>query len=72
MSLHTFPTPLFEASWLTGEGLSRDNGRDLIRLLDALVRLSSLREAARACDVSYRYAWGLIGEGARALVNVQL
>lgn len=67
MSIHTFSGPVFEAGWLAGEGLPRDHGRDLLRLLEALARSSSLRDAARACGLSYRYAWGLIGEGGRAL-----
>ncbi len=67
MSVHTFPGPAFDPGWLAGAGLPRDHGRDLIRLLAALARSSSLRDAARACGLSYRYAWGLIGEGARAL-----
>jgi molybdate transport repressor ModE-like protein len=57
----------FEASWLAGEGLPREHGRDLVRLLDALQRSPSLRDAARACGLSYRHAWGLFGEGALAL-----
>jgi len=67
MSVHTSPGPLFDPGWLAGEGLPREHGRDLVRLLTALARSSSLRDAARACGLSYRYAWGLIGEGARAL-----
>ena len=67
MNVHTIPVPAFDAGWLAGEGLPRDHGRDLIRLLDALGRSNSLRDAARTCGMSYRYAWGLIGEGARAL-----
>jgi molybdate transport repressor ModE-like protein len=67
MSLHTFSDPAFDAAWLAGEGLPREHGRDLLRLLAALARSSSLRDAARACGLSYRYAWGVIGEGARAL-----
>ena len=67
MDLHTFPGPAFDAGWLAGDGLPRRHGRDLIRLLEALARSSSLRDAARARGLSYRYAWGLIGEGARAL-----
>jgi molybdate transport repressor ModE-like protein len=58
MSVHT----AFDASWLAGEGLPREHGRDLLRLLAALERSSSLRDAARACGLSYRYAWGVIGE----------
>jgi len=66
MGVHTLP-PAFEADWLTGEGLPREHGRDLLRLLAALARSSSLRDAARSCGLSYRYAWGVIGEGGRAL-----
>src|SRR6185436_16183 len=46
--------------------LPREHGRDLLRLLGALVRSNSLRDATRACGLSYRYAWGVIGEGGRA------
>lgn len=67
MNMHTLPAPVFDAGWLAGEGLPRDHGRDLVRLLGALLRSSSLRDAARACGLSYRYSWGLIGEGTRAL-----
>jgi len=63
MSVHT----AFDSAWLVGEGLPREHGRDLLRLLAALQRSSSLRDAARACGLSYRYAWGVIGEGGRAL-----
>jgi molybdate transport repressor ModE-like protein len=57
----------FHAGWLAGAGLPRPHGQDLIALLQALSRSGSLRDAARACDYSYRYAWGLLGEGALAL-----
>jgi molybdate transport repressor ModE-like protein len=59
MSVHT----AFDNTWLAGDGLPREHGRDLLRLLAALERSSSLRDAARACGLSYRYAWGVIGEG---------
>ena len=58
--------PNFDPGWLAAETLPREHGRDLVRLLAALARSSSLRDAARACGLSYRYAWGLIGEGGRA------
>ena len=67
MSVHTSSKAEFDAGWLAGEGLSREHGRDLLRLLGALARSSSLSDAARTCGLSYRYAWGVIGEGARAL-----
>jgi putative molybdopterin biosynthesis protein len=59
--------PDFDVGWLSADGLAREQGRALVRLLEALTRSSSLREAARSCGVSYRYAWGLIGAGARVL-----
>jgi molybdate transport repressor ModE-like protein len=62
MTVHTS----FETSWLASSALPRDHARDLLRLLAALERSNSLRDAARACGLSYRHAWGLIGEGARA------
>src|SRR5690349_11073385 len=67
MAVHTFEAPAFDAAWLAGVPLPRQHGRDLLRLLAALARSSSLREAARACGVSYRYAWGVLGEGAQLL-----
>ena len=67
MAVHTIPEPSFDATWLAADGFPREHGRDLVRLLAALSRASSLRDAARACGVSYRYAWGVLGEGARLL-----
>lgn len=57
----------FDASWLTGDGLPRAHGIVLTRLLDALSRAASLGDAARAIGISYRFAWGLLGEGAQIL-----
>jgi len=53
--------------WLAAEGLPPRHGRALLRLLDALSRADSLREAAQASGVSYRHAWGLLGAAAQAL-----
>jgi len=47
MSVHTFIGPAFEPGWLAADGLPREHGRDLVRLLVALARSSSLRDAAR-------------------------
>jgi molybdate transport repressor ModE-like protein len=55
----------FDATWLAGRGLPRERSRALLRLLAELERSSSLREAARAADVSYRFAWGALGDAAR-------
>ena len=63
--MHTKLQFHFDATWLSGPGLSRERGRALLRLLAELERSSSLREAARAAGVSYRFAWGVLGEGAQ-------
>lgn len=55
----------FDPAWLAGRGLPRERGRALLRLLDALSRAASLREAAQAAGISYRSAWGVLGDGAR-------
>lgn len=65
--MHKGPTIDLEANWLSAEGLPRERARMLTRLLDALARTATLTDAARALGVSYRYAWGLLGDGARAL-----
>jgi molybdate transport repressor ModE-like protein len=67
MDLHIFGDPELDTGWLAGKALPRTHGRDLVRVLGALARSSSLRDAARACGLSYRHAWGVLGEGARAL-----
>jgi len=65
--LHIAPEIDLHARWLATEGLSARHGEELIRLLGALSRAASLREAAEAAGVSYRHAWGLLASGARAL-----
>lgn len=55
----------FDHAWLAGKGFPRERGRSLLRLLDALSRSPSLREAARAANLSYRSAWGLLGDAAQ-------
>jgi molybdate transport repressor ModE-like protein len=55
----------FDHAWLAGRGFPRERGRTLVRLLEELARSGSLREAARNAGVSYRSAWGALGEGAR-------
>ena len=55
----------FDPAWLAGRGLPRERGRALLRLLDALSRAASLREAAQGAGLSYRSAWGVLGDGAR-------
>jgi putative molybdopterin biosynthesis protein len=55
----------FDHSWLGGRDFPRERGRVLLRLLGELAQAGSLREAARRAGVSYRYAWGALGDGAR-------
>jgi len=55
----------FDTGWLSARSLPRKRGRALLRLLAELERASSLREAARAVGVSYRFAWGALGEASR-------
>jgi len=55
----------FDHAWLAGKDFPRERGRALLRLLEALSRSASLREAAGAADLSYRSAWGVLGEAAR-------
>jgi molybdate transport repressor ModE-like protein len=63
--LHIGPEISFDHSWLGGRSFPRDRGRALIRLLVELGRRASLREAATAAELSYRSAWGLLGDAAR-------
>ncbi len=65
--MHKLPEFDFDVSWLGGDELPRDHGAVLTRLLDGLTRAPSLRAAAAAAGVSYRHAWGLLGQGARML-----
>ena len=55
----------FDPAWLAGKGFPSERGRALLRLLGEMARAASLREAAAAADLSYRGAWGLLGDAAR-------
>lgn len=63
--MHTTYTVEFDHAWLAGKGLPRQRGRVLLRLLTELAQSGSLLEAARRAGVSYRSAWGALGDGAR-------
>ncbi len=63
--MHTQMKFDLDVAWLTGQDLPRERGRSLVRLLEELQRSNSLREAARSIGVSYRFAWGALGDGAR-------
>ena len=64
--MHTGLEFSFDPAWLSGRGLPRERGRALVRLLAELARCASLREAAAGANLSYRSAWGLLGDAARA------
>ena len=63
--MHTGFTVEFDHTWLGGRGLPRERGRLLLRLLAELAQSGSLREAALRAKMSYRAAWGALGDGAR-------
>jgi putative molybdopterin biosynthesis protein len=65
--VHITPEIGLHTRWLSGDGLPPRHGEALLRLLAALARAASLREAAQAAGLSYRHAWGLLGAGARVL-----
>src|ERR1043166_3880996 len=67
MGVHIGADVDFDARWLSGDGLTPRHGQALLRLLDALSRAASLREAAHAAGQSYRHAWGLLGVWAGVL-----
>jgi len=54
----------FDHAWLAGKDFPRERGRTLLRLLEALARSASLRDAAKTAGLSYRSAWGLLGDAA--------
>jgi len=63
--MHTRFAVEFDHAWLAGREFPRERGRALLRLLAALAQAGSLREAAQRAGVSYRAAWGALGDGAR-------
>jgi molybdate transport repressor ModE-like protein len=63
--MHTGFTVEFDHAWLGGRDFPRERGRALLRLLAELAQSGSLREAAERAGVSYRAAWGALGDGAR-------
>src|SRR5678815_3093745 len=67
MPLHIGAEVDLDARWLSGDGLTPRHGQALLRLLEALSRAASLRQAAHAAGQSYRHAWGLLAVGARVL-----
>jgi molybdate transport repressor ModE-like protein len=56
----------FSLSWLASARLTAAHAGALLRLLAAVRSSGSLKRAAAALGVSYRFAWGLLGEAAGA------
>ncbi|HYD55628.1 MAG TPA: substrate-binding domain-containing protein [Burkholderiales bacterium] len=65
--MHTKIEISLDSAWLSAPGLPRERGRALVLLLRELEQSSSLREAARGAGMSYRFAWGLLGDAGRIL-----
>jgi molybdate transport repressor ModE-like protein len=65
----------FSLSWLVSTRLTAAHAGVLLRLVEAVRKSGSLNQAAKAMGVSYRFAWGLLGEAAEAfgapLVDLQ-
>ena len=65
----------FSLSWLASGKLLSSHSNTLLRLIEAVGKTGSLKSAAAAIGVSYRFAWGLLGEAAGAfgapLVDMQ-
>ena len=56
----------FSLSWLGSSRLPAARADALLRLIDAVSRSGSLKHAAKSLGVSYRYAWGLLGDASEA------
>lgn len=56
----------FSLSWLASSKLPAARADALLRLVDAVARSGSLKRAAKSLGVSYRYAWGLLGDASEA------
>jgi len=56
----------FSWSWLASAQLPAAHAGAVLRLLEAVRRNGSLKQAAEAVGVSYRFAWGVLGEAAVA------
>src|SRR5918999_577042 len=56
----------FTFSWLASSRLPPAHADTLLRLVEAVSKGGSLKHAAQSVGVSYRHAWGLLGEAAEA------
>ncbi|HYH42882.1 MAG TPA: substrate-binding domain-containing protein, partial [Burkholderiales bacterium] len=56
----------FSLSWLASSRLPPAHAGVLLRLVEAIGKSGSVKQAAQVLGVSYRHAWGLLGEAAEA------
>ena len=56
----------FSVSWLASARFPAGHANTLLRLLSAVRAGGSLKHAAEAMGLSYRFAWGLVGDAGRA------
>jgi molybdate transport repressor ModE-like protein len=56
----------FSLSWFVSTRLSAAHAGVLLHLIDGVRKTGSLKQAAKEMGVSYRFAWGLLGEAAGA------
>ncbi|HYC48867.1 MAG TPA: substrate-binding domain-containing protein [Burkholderiales bacterium] len=56
----------FSLSWLGSRGFAPGRAATTLRLVEAVAKSGSLKQAARVLGVSYRHAWGLLGEADKA------
>ncbi|MGZ8268051.1 MAG: substrate-binding domain-containing protein [Burkholderiales bacterium] len=56
----------FSLSWLASSKLPPAHAAVLLRLIEAIGRSGSVKQAAHTLGVSYRHAWGLLGKAAEA------
>lgn len=56
----------FGLSWLASSRMAPGHAGTLLRLVEAVAQSGSVKQAAEALGVSYRHAWGLLGEAAHA------
>jgi molybdate transport repressor ModE-like protein len=56
----------FSFSWLSSSRLAPAHAGTLLQLVAAVGKSGSLKQAAQALGVSYRHAWGLLGEASAA------
>src|SRR5688572_16655499 len=56
----------FSLSWLTSSRMPPAHAGVLLRLVAAVAQSGSVKQAAQVLGVSYRHAWGLLGEAAEA------